>query len=231
MEWQQAGPDEILLMRGLGKIRQLSALGAVAAICMLWLPGFAQSREVVALGDSLVAGLGLSEPEAFVGQLQGELARRGHTVSIVNAGVSGDTSAAGLARLDWSIPEGTSGVIVELGANDMLRGVDPAQTRANLAAILGRLQQRKIAVLLVGMRASPNMGAEYAAAFDAIYPDLARQFQVPLYPFFLEGVAAEPAFNQVDGMHPNAEGVKQIVMRFLPAMEAFIAAKIMPSAN
>ena len=143
---------------------------------------------------------------------------------MINAGVSGDTTSGGRDRLDWSIPEGTQAVIVELGANDALRGIDPKVTRSALTDILTRLKARKIAVLLCGMVAPPNYGSDYSARFNAIYPDLAKAFAVPLYPFFLEGVAADARLNQADGMHPTAEGVDVIVRNILPAVEAFLGA-------
>jgi acyl-CoA thioesterase I len=186
-------------------------------------PASSAPLTIVAFGDSLVAGLGLPQEQAFPARLEAALRERGHDVTILNAGVSGDTSAAGLARLDWSVPEGIDGVIVELGANDMLRGVDPRQTRHNIEAILVRLNERKIPVLLAGMRASPNLGAEYAQRFDAIFPELAAAHDATLYPFFLEGVAAQPALNQPDGMHPNPQGVDAIVANFVPVMETFLA--------
>jgi len=141
---------------------------------------------------------------------------------MINAGVSGDTTSGGLGRLDWSIPEGTQGVILELGANDALRGTDPKVPRAALTEILRRLKERNIKVLLCGMLAPPNYGADYAAQFNSIYPDLAKQFDVPLYPFFLEGVAGDSKLNQSDGMHPTAEGVDIMVRNVLPSVEAFL---------
>ena len=147
---------------------------------------------------------------------------KGIAVDIINAGVSGDTSSGGRDRLDWSVPEGTDAVIVELGANDALRGTDPAVTRAALSDIVTRLKARRIAVLLCGMVAPPNYGSDYSARFNAIYPDLAKSFGVPLYPFFLEGVAADARLNQADGMHPTAEGVDVIVKNILPTVEAFL---------
>ncbi len=143
---------------------------------------------------------------------------------MVNAGVSGDTASGGRDRLDWSVPAGTEAVILELGANDALRGIDPAVTRAALTEILTRLRTRKIAVLLCGMVAPPNYGSDYAARFNAIYPDLAKAFGVPLYPFFLEGVAADAKLNQADGLHPTAGGVDVIVKNILPTVEAFVGA-------
>jgi len=180
--------------------------------------------KMVVLGDSLSAGLGLSASAAFPARLQKALQSKGIAVDMINAGVSGDTSSGGRDRLDWSVPEGTEAVIVELGANDALRGVDPKVTRSALADILTRLQARKIAVLLCGMVAPPNYGADYAARFNTIYPDIARQFGVPLYPFFLEGVAAEARLNQADGLHPTAEGIDVIVKNILPTVEAFLGA-------
>jgi acyl-CoA thioesterase I len=180
--------------------------------------------KMVVLGDSLSAGLGLSAPAAFPARLQKALQSKGIAVDMVNAGVSGDTSSGGRDRLDWSVPEGTQAVIVELGANDALRGVDPKVTRSALTDILTRLKARGIAVLLCGMYAPPNYGADYSASFNAIYPDIAKQFGVPLYPFFLEGVATEAKLNQPDGIHPTAEGVDTIVRNILPAVEAFLGA-------
>ena len=143
---------------------------------------------------------------------------------MINAGVSGDTSSGGRDRLDWSVPEGTEAVILELGANDALRGTDPAVTRAALSDILTRLKARKIAVLMCGMVAPPNYGSDYAARFNSIYPDLAKSFAVPLYPFFLEGVAANRKLNQADGLHPTAEGVDIIVNNILPTVQALVGA-------
>jgi len=178
---------------------------------------------IVALGDSLTAGFGLPGEAAFPVRLEAALRAKGVAVEISNAGVSGDTSSGGLARLDWSVPEGTDGVILELGANDALRGVDPDVTRAALRELLRRLKERGIAVLLTGMRAPPNMGQDYAGAFDAIFPALAAEYDVVFYPFFLDGVAAERALNQADGLHPTAQGVDTIVRRILPKAEELIA--------
>ena len=178
--------------------------------------------KMVVLGDSLSAGLGLSASEAFPERLQKSLQTKGIAVDMINAGVSGDTASGGLSRLDWSVPEGTEAVILELGANDALRGTDPAVTRSALSDILTRLKARGIAVLLCGMVAPPNYGSDYSARFNAIYPDLAKSFGVPLYPFFLEGVAADAGLNQADGIHPTAEGVDIIVKNILPAVQAFL---------
>jgi len=179
--------------------------------------------KIVALGDSLTAGYGLPEKDGFVPRLQAALTAKGIAAAVSNAGVSGDTAADGLARLDWSVPEGTDAVIVELGANDMLRGLSPVVTRAALDTILQRLAQRHIAVLLCGMRAAPNLGTDYGRAFEAIYPDLAAKYGVLLYPFFLDGVAANLSLTQSDGMHPNAAGVGIIVERILPQVQELIA--------
>jgi acyl-CoA thioesterase I len=185
-------------------------------------PVFAQPVKMAVLGDSLSAGLGLSGPAAFPARLQKALKDKGIEVDMINAGVSGDTSSGGRDRLDWSIPAGTEAVIVELGANDALRGTDPAVTRAALSDIVSRLKARKIAVMLCGMLAPPNYGSDYAAKFNTIYPDLAKKFDVPLYPFFLDGVAADPKLNQADGIHPTAEGVDIIVTKMLPTVQAFL---------
>ena len=192
-------------------------------------PAFAQSSaasgvpiKMVVLGDSLSAGLGLSGSNAFPAKLQKALKAKGIAIDMTNAGVSGDTASGGRDRLDWSVPEGTQAVIVELGANDALRGTDPAVTRKALADIVAKLKARGITVMLCGMVAPPNYGADFAARFNSIYPDLAKSLAVPLYPFFLEGVAANPKLNQADGMHPTAEGVDIIVKNILPAVEAFL---------
>jgi acyl-CoA thioesterase-1 len=178
--------------------------------------------KMVVLGDSLSAGFGLPAGAAFPVRLQKALDTKGIKVDMINAGVSGDTSSGGRDRLDWSVPEGTEAVIVELGANDALRGTDPAVTRAALSDILTRLKARGVAVLLCGMVAPPNYGSDYAARFNAIYPELAKSFGVPLYPFFLDGVAADARLNQADGMHPTAEGVDIVVKNILPMVEAFL---------
>ncbi|WP_027523542.1 arylesterase [Bradyrhizobium sp. Ec3.3] len=178
--------------------------------------------KLVVLGDSLSAGLGLQGQDAFPMKLQKALQDKGIAVDMINAGVSGDTSSGGRDRLDWSVPEGTEGVIVELGANDALRGLDPDVTRAALSDIVARLKARGVAVMLCGMLAPPNYGGDYAARFNSIYPDLAKKFDVPLYPFFLHGVAADAKLNQADGIHPTAAGVDIIVKNMMPAVEAFL---------
>jgi acyl-CoA thioesterase I len=182
----------------------------------------AKPIKMVVLGDSLSAGLGLSGSAAFPEQLQKALQANGIAVDMTNAGVSGDTSSGGRDRLDWSVPDGTDAVIVELGANDALRGIDPKITREALTDIVTRLKARKIAVLLCGMLAPPNYGSDYSTRFNAIYPELAKSLAVPLYPFFLDGVAADARLNQADGMHPTAEGVDVIVKKMLPTVEAFL---------
>jgi acyl-CoA thioesterase I len=184
----------------------------------------AKPIKMVVLGDSLSAGLGLPASAAFPERLQKALKSKGIEVDMINAGVSGDTTSGGRDRLDWSVPSGTEAVILELGANDALRGVDPKVTRSALTEILTRLKARGIAVLLCGMYAPPNYGSDYSARFNAIYPELAKSFGVPLYPFFLEGVATEAKLNQADGLHPTAEGVDMIVRNILPTVQAFLGA-------
>jgi acyl-CoA thioesterase-1 len=178
--------------------------------------------EIVALGDSLTAGYGLGPGDSFPEQLQAALTERGHDVTVANAGVSGDTASDGLARLEWSVPEAADIVIVELGANDALRGIDPAVTRQALAVVLDKLRARGQAAVLAGMLAPRNLGEEYAAAFDAIYPELAAEYEVAFYPFFLAGVATDSALNQADGMHPTASGVEKIVTAMLPLVEKLV---------
>jgi acyl-CoA thioesterase-1 len=183
----------------------------------------AKPIKVVALGDSLTAGLGLPLREGFVPRLQAALSAKGLAAEVINAGVSGDTASDVLARLDWSVPEGTDAVILEIGANDMLRGLKPQVTRTAIDTILQRLAERRIAVLLCGMRGAPNLGTDYVAGFDGIYPDLAAKYGVPLYPFFLDGVAADLGRLQPDGLHPNAAGVEVMVAAILPKVEQLIA--------
>ncbi|WP_084536919.1 arylesterase [Azospirillum halopraeferens] len=176
----------------------------------------AETVRLLALGDSLTAGYGLPEGQGFTARLQAALRAEGYPVEVINAGVSGDTTAGGRARLGWALADAPDAAIVALGANDMLRGIDPAVARANLDAILGELKARGIPVLLAGMLANPSLGRAYTDRFDAIHPELAEKHGVPLYPFFLEGVATDPALNQGDGIHPNAAGVDEIVRRILP---------------
>lgn len=188
-------------------------------------PATAQSRplRVVALGDSLTEGYQLPASAAFPAVLEKELKSSGLAVEIANAGVSGDTAAQGLARLDWSVPDGTDAVIVALGANDALRGLDPVGTRRSLDQIVARLKERGIAVMLAGMYAPRNLGAEYIRAFDAIYPELSAKYGVPLYPFFLDGIVGDPRLNLADRIHPNPEGVRIMVSRILPTVRSFLA--------
>jgi acyl-CoA thioesterase-1 len=178
---------------------------------------------IVVLGDSLSAGFGLGAADALPAKLERALKAKGLSVQIENAGVSGDTAAGGLARLDWSVADGTDAVILELGANDALRGSDPKATRAALDAIIRKLKERKIAVLLAGMLAPRNFGPDYAKAFDPIYPELAAQHGLILYPFILEGVAGDKALNQGDGIHPTAAGIDVMVKGLLPKAEDLVA--------
>lgn len=201
--------------------------GFVTALALLVLPctpALAQGpgeMQIVAFGDSLVAGYGVGPGESFPEQLEAALEARGYSVSVANAGVSGDTTSGGLARLDWSVPPETDLVIVELGANDALRGVKPEVTERNLDAILARLSERDgTRTLLAGMVAPPNMGGDYSRAFNPVYERLAQKYDVAFYPFFLEGVAAVPELNQGDYMHPNAAGVARIVENILPTVIA-----------
>lgn len=229
--WPFAGACPELAPRSYGKrprhVQRLAAAFAVACVALAWManPAFAAERtiKVVAFGDSLSAGYQLPASAAFPVQLERALKARGIAVEVVNAGVSGDTSSGGLARLDWSVPEGTDAVILELGANDMLRGVDPKVTRAALEEIVRRLKARKIEVLLCGMQALRNLGPDYARAFDSIYPGLAAANDLLLYPFFLDGIATDPKLNQRDGLHPTADGVAKIVSGILPQVEALLA--------
>ncbi len=177
---------------------------------------------IVALGDSLTAGFGLPADAAFPAKLERALKAKGLAVEVTNAGVSGDTASGGLARLDWSVPDGTDAVILELGANDMLRGMDPQVTRQALEEIVRRLTQRRVTVLLAGMRAAANFDASYRRDFDAIYPELATRYDLLLYPFFLDGIAGENALNQGDGLHPSGAGVDAIVARILPKVEELV---------
>ncbi len=194
---------------------------------LVWLGRAARAASparIVVLGDSLTAGYGLAVQDAFPARLEAALRGDGLDVRVLNAGVSGDTTAGGRARLDWALADRPDAVIVELGANDGLRGIDPAATFANLDAILRRLGDEGIEVLLAGMLAPPNLGRAYGAAFNDVYPRLAAKHGVALYPFFLEGVAARPELNQGDGLHPNARGVAVIVERIGPYVKRLVAA-------
>jgi acyl-CoA thioesterase-1 len=180
---------------------------------------------IVAFGDSLTAGLGLPENEAFPARLEARLAALGVAAHVVNAGVSGDTTADGLARLEWSLAAKPRLVILELGANDMLRGIDPTVTRSNLAAMIGKIRAAGARILLAGMKAAANWGPAYQRSFDRIYPALAKRDHVALYPFFLDGVALNPTLNQPDGLHPTAQGVAIIVRRIAPYVVRLLGAK------
>jgi acyl-CoA thioesterase-1 len=204
-------------------LRALAAAGLI--IVGLAAAGAAEPYKIVGVGDSLMAGYGLDAGQGFPERLEQALRARGHDVVILNAGVTGDTTSGGRARLDWSVPDDADLVILELGANDMLRGVAPEITERNLDAMITGLRERRMAVLLVGMRAAPNLGADYQADFDAIFPRLARKHDIPLYGFFLDGVAADARYLLEDGMHPNAAGIDRMVERFAPPLEAVIAAE------
>lgn len=195
------------------------------ALVMMTVPAAAQDRKLnlVGFGDSLMAGYQLPPEEALPAKLQKALRAKGFSVDVVNAGVSGDTSTGGLARVDWSVPDGTDGVVLELGANDALRGIQPEQTEKNLDAILAKFQQRKIPVLFVGMIAPPNMGGEYAERFNPIYERLAQKYQVAFHPFILDGVVTKAELQLEDGMHPNAKGIDVMVERLLPVAERFVS--------
>lgn len=201
---------------------------ALSVIAMVWCclalatPLRAQPTILVALGDSLTAGYGLQAGQGFVPQLTLKLKQRGIDTTIINAGVSGDTTSGALSRLEWSIPAEADGVIVALGGNDALRAIDPAITAQNLETIISKLQARGQAVFFVGMRAPPNLGTEYTRSFDAIYPTLAQRYGLAYYPFFLEGVAGETELNLPDGIHPNAQGIEKITQSMAPSIEAFV---------
>lgn len=191
------------------------ALGSAAA-------AKAKTLQLVGFGDSLMAGYLLPSSSSYTAQLEKALRDKGYDIAVTNAGVSGDTTAAGLSRVDWSVPDGTDGVILELGANDALRGVSPEQTEKNLEAIIVRLKERNIPVLLAGMIAPPNMGGDYGERYNSIYSRLAEKHGLALYPFFLDGVVTQPGLQLEDGMHPNAKGVGVMVERSLPVVEGFV---------
>jgi acyl-CoA thioesterase-1 len=195
---------------------------AFAAVFMAASPVSAGTIRLVVLGDSLTAGLGLPPGKAFPDRLQAALRAKGWDVDVLNAGVSGDTAADGLARYDWAVPADADALIVELGANDMLRGLKPEATKNALSAILDKAHAAHLPTLLAGMRAAPNLGPEYGRDFSVIYPALAKAHGVALYPFFLDGVAGDPKLNQADGMHPTAEGVEAIVERIAPSVEEIL---------
>ncbi len=193
--------------------------GVLLAVVMGLRAEAAGTVRLLVLGDSLTAGYGLPAEEAFPVRLEAALRKKGHDVEVINAGVSGDTTAGGLARLGWALADKPDAVIVELGANDGLRGFEPAATRANLDGIVGEIEDRGLPVLIAGMLAPPNLGRDYAQEYDAVFPDVAERHGAVLYPFFLDGVAAIPELNQGDGIHPNARGVPIVVERILPYVE------------
>ncbi|MBX9468418.1 MAG: arylesterase [Rhizobium sp.] len=204
-----------------------AALLHFAVILLAGLAGpriaLAEPLQLVGFGDSLMAGYQLPQEDALPAQLQRQLTAKGHEVVITNAGVSGDTTSGGLSRVDWSVPDGTDGVILELGANDALRGIAPEQTEKNLEQIIMRLKERDIPIFFVGMLAPPNMGDDYGQKFNAIYPRLAEKYDLPLYPFVLDGVITERSLLLDDGMHPNTEGLKLMAERMLPLAESWVA--------
>ncbi len=203
----------------------LTLLAAAIACASIWAPTWAKEEKmtIVAFGDSLTAGYGLSDNESFPAQLEAALKARGKDVSVVNAGVSGDTSNAALQRLDWSLPEDASALIVELGGNDALQGIPPEGTKAALAKIIEAAQAKGLPVLLAGMEAPRNMGKDYVDAFSAIFPALAAKYGVVFYPFFLDGVVLDDSLMQGDGIHPNAKGVAKIVASMMPKVDELLA--------
>lgn len=204
------------LRRRLGALLMAALMAAAAGAGASTGAAAQDPIRLMAFGDSLVAGFGLAANNAFPARLEAALRREGYRVEVINAGVSGDTTAGGAARIDWALGDDPDLVLLELGANDALRGIDPEEVRDNLDYILQRLKEERIPVLLAGMYAPANWGAEYVEAFNRIYPELAEEYGVPLYPFFLEGVATDPSLNQGDGIHPNAAGVAVIVENIMP---------------
>jgi acyl-CoA thioesterase-1 len=228
VEWFRAAARDLAIVKPDGGYGRRALVVNALAITALLFAGIAQAQtrpRLVVLGDSLTAGYGLPKNQAFPARLQAALTAQGLDIEVVDAGVSGDTSAGGLARLDWAIGNSPPDyAIVELGANDGLRGLPPRAMQDNLDAIITRLKARNIRVLLAGMRAPRNLGREYAEEFDAVFVQLAKKHDVPLYPFFLDGVATNPDLNQGDGLHPNAAGVDAIVERILPFVKKLVAA-------
>lgn len=200
-------------------------------MAFLSMPALAEPIRILAFGASIVAGYGLEEKDSLPAQLEAALRARGIDAKVTNGGVSGETSAGGLARLDWALGDDPDLVIVDLGGNDALRGLDPKDTEANLDDIVTRLREQGRGVLIAGMLAPPNLGADYAAAFNAVFPAVAKRHGVALYPFILDGVVADPTLNQEDGIHPNAAGVKVIVERMLPVLLQTIAEMPKPAAG
>jgi acyl-CoA thioesterase I len=214
--------------RGLDRLAQVVAILALVNV-FVGLPSGGGSKaetqkplHIVAFGDSLFSGYGLRSSQAFPAQLQKELEARGHNVVVSNAGVAGDTTSDGLKRLAWAVPDNTDAVILEFGANDALRGMDPKQARANLEKIVAKLQERHLPILIAGMRSPANWGDHYSDDFDSIFPELARNHGLILYPFFLDGVVFDTKLNQDDGMHPNPKGVAEIIKRIMPSVEQLI---------
>ncbi len=197
-------------------------IAVIAASLIFSITANAKTISLVGFGDSLMAGYQLPPGDGFPEKLQAALKAKGVDISITNAGVSGDTTTGGLARIDWSVPDGTDGVILELGANDALRGIPPEESEKNLDQMIVRLKERGIAVLLVGMLAPPNMGGDYAARFNGIYQKLAQKHGVALYPFFLDGVVLDAGLKLEDGMHPNSKGVDVMVEKMEPAITQFL---------
>lgn len=196
---------------------------AIVTLALSVVAAASETYRIVGFGDSLMAGYQLDAGQSFPEKLEVALKAKGHDVVIANAGVSGDTSSGGLSRLDWSVPDETDLVILELGANDMLRGLSPDLTEKNLIAMIERLQARDIDIVLAGMVAAPNLGAAYGERFNGIFPKLAETYDLPFYPFFLDGVTATTGMLLEDGMHPNAAGVDRMVEGFLPLMEEVLA--------
>jgi acyl-CoA thioesterase-1 len=213
-----------LHLKAIKLLRPFAVMLAALALAAAAAAQDAAERTLLVLGDSLTAGFGLPSGDAFPAKLEAALRARGLEIKVINGGLSGDTSAGGLARLDWALEPKPDFAIVELGGNDGLRGLDPAQTRANLDAILTKLEEDNVRTLLAGMLAPPNMGADYARAFNALFAELAAKHGVAYYPFFLEGVAAQRELNQPDGIHPNARGVDVIVARIIPHVVQLIGA-------
>ena len=215
--------------RGLGRLAQVVAILALVNV-FVGLPSGSGSKaetqkplHIVAFGDSLFSGYGLRSSQAFPAQLQKELKARGHNVVVANAGVAGDTTSDGLKRLAWAVPDNTDAVILEFGANDALRGMDPKQARGNLEKIIAALKKRNIPILLAGMLSPANWGDHYSDDFDAIFPELAREHELVFYPFFLDGVALDAKLNLDDGMHPSGKGIAEIVKRIMPSVEQLLA--------
>ncbi|WP_218128293.1 arylesterase [Rhodospira trueperi] len=210
--------------RGYGHARRWlkAVVVTLAFVTVLSAPAAAEDMRLMVLGDSLTAGYNLPQDKAFPVQLEQALRARDYPVTVLNAGISGDTTAGGRARLDWVLAEEPDAAIVALGANDGLRGLDPEQTRENLTAIVRRLKSQEIQVLIAGMLAPPNLGREYGEAFNAVFPEVAERTAVLLYPFFLKGVAADPTLNQADGLHPTADGVAVMVETILPKVEELL---------